>query len=393
MNDSKSVTSICILVTDFDSPSGGVQKNSRVLLRELEKRAVRAFVLARNYYGLERTARQGSTTVIRLPVYGNSRTVNGIIYFVTGFFWLLRNRSKYELVHCQQMFGPTMVALVAGLFTGKCVVTRVTTVGPLGEVKAVREMPLSFVRRRLLKRVSRWIALTAEMRREIETLGVEPDRIDVICNSTELPLLPAADRGQKSALREQFGIPSDCKIAIFVGRLSTEKGVDILLRAWQVVASRCSKVRLLILGSGGAYRNVEDELKGLARSLNIGDTTAFLGHVDNAKEYLLAADLFVLPSSTEGMSNSLVEAFACGLPIIASDIASNRELCCDRQNALLVPFGDVLKWANALTLLIEDGALADNLASESRATALKKLSNNVMVDNYLHAYEAALRGR
>lgn len=390
MDGRKQVRSVCILVTDFDSPSGGVQKNTKVLLSEFERRGIIAYVVARNYGGLERIEIKGTTVVYRSRVLGKSIAINGLLYFLESFFWLVVNRAKYDVVHCQQMFGPTMVATVAGLITRKPIVTRVTTVGELGEVKAVQEMRFRSVRKRLLSLVSKWIALTQEMKREIETLGIAPDRIEIIHNSTELPAVELLCSDTRLTMRKKLDISMAAPVVIFTGRLSAEKGIDVLLRAWSKVVLRFPHAKLLILGGGGEYRNVESELRGLTEELRLGGSVSYLGHVANPWDFLLAADVFVLPSSTEGMSNSLVEALAFGLPVVISDIESNRELCTDGLNSVMIPFGDVNAWADGICRVIEDQSLAIALRREARLTATLKLDHRGMTDKYLKVYHEVL---
>jgi glycosyltransferase involved in cell wall biosynthesis len=266
----------------------------------------------------------------------------------------------------------------------------VTTIGELGEVKQIREMPFSRLRLWLIKRVSAWAALTSEMKKELVGLGIEPNRIRVINNSTDIPSERGYEPKTKARLRLELGLGPE-KIGIFVGRLSDEKNLDVLIRAWKDVRAKFEGARLLILGAGGAYRNVEARLRDLVEELGLAKSVQFLGHVDRAKDYVLASDVFVLPSRTEGMSNALVEALACGAAIVATDIPGNTELCTDRENALLVPVGDVVATAAAIEEILASPMLAERLGKAARRTAEERLSVDRMVAAYMDAYQAILR--
>ena len=135
-NRAPALNGVVLLVTDVDAPSGGIQKNSRLLLRELHKRGVATYACVRNYHGLPSTEQVDGTSFHRSPVFGRGLAINGILYFASTFLWLLRNRDKYDVIHCQQMFGPTMVAAVASFFIRKPILTRVTTIGELGPFPA-----------------------------------------------------------------------------------------------------------------------------------------------------------------------------------------------------------------------------------------------------------------
>ena len=374
-----------MLVTNFDAFTGGVQRNSRLILSELNKRGVRTYVCARNYYNLDKNETKDGTVFHRSPVVGSSRAANGIVYLIDTLFWLIVNRKKYDVVHCQQMFGPTMVAAVSSFITGKPILTRITLSGDTGEAKAVRRMPLSSLRVRLIKRVAKWVALSSEMKAELEELGVPAGKIRVIPNSTELPATPAFDEPARSEMRRNLELPYD-KIAVFAGRLSEEKGLDTLMEAWHSVNQTCPDAHLLLLGEGGEYRNVEAELKRRCEELGLNGNVHFLGHVANAKDYILACDVFVLPSKAEGMSNALVEAFACGAAIVATDIPANAEICENGANSLLVPVGEPAPLHDAIMRLFDSPDLRERIGRGARSKAERELSVETMINSYIESY-------
>ncbi len=389
MNHIGEQPAVCMLVTDMDAASGGVQTNSRTLLRELNRRGMQTFACVRNYYGLPSKEMEDGTEIHRSPVWGRSRAINGILYLVDTFIWLLRNRRRYDVIHCQQMFGPAMAATIAGFFISKPIIVRITTVGDLGEVKHIREMPLAWLRLRLIRRVSRWVALTREMADELTTLDISSDKINIIHNSTEIPLEASFEPTVKESKRRALGLEYE-KMAVFVGRLSAEKGLDVLIDAWQMIGKLYPDAHLLILGGGGDYRNVEADLREQVAKQNLDARIHFVGHVSNAKDFILASDVFVLPSRTEGMSNALVEAFACGAAIVATEIPSNREICEDGVNALLVPVADPEALSDAIISVFESPGLGQRLGQEARKKAERELSVDAMVDEYLATYRLTL---
>jgi glycosyltransferase involved in cell wall biosynthesis len=165
----------------------------------------------------------------------------------------------------------------------------------------------------------------------------------------------------------------------------------VLLRAWKLVTPRFPDAHLALLGGGGAFRNVEKPLRELRDQLGLTASTHLLGHVDNVVEYLLAADLFVLPTSTEGMSNALLEAMAAGSAIVTTDIEPNRELLQPGVHARLVPPRVAAAVAAASGAVLADDALRDALGRAARRRAQVELSVTRMVDSYLEAYRALLR--
>lgn len=374
-----------MLVTNIDAPTGGIQKNSRLLLDQLNTRGIKTFVCTRNYYGLSPNEVVNGTVIHRSPVIGRSLALNGILYLLDTLFWLVKNRKKYDVVHCQQMFGPTMTAVIAGFITRKPILTRITSGGLLGEAQEITRMPLSGLRIKLIKHVARFVALTQEMRSELQQIGISEDRIAIIHNSTDIPHEVSYFKEGKNEIRKNLDLPAG-KIGVFTGRLSEEKCLDSLINAWKQVTEHFPDAQLLLLGEGGEFRNVEDALRKQVKGLDLERNVVFKGFVPNPKDYLIAADAFILPSRSEGMSNSLVEAFACGSTIIASDIGANREICIHDVNSLLFPVGDSKRLAEHLIRVFSDRETAERLGENARSFAEKELTVDRMTEKYLAEY-------
>lgn len=157
---------------------------------------------------------------------------------------------------------------------------------------------------------------------------------------------------------------------ICVGRLIERKGQHHLLEAFaQLRAGRAEPLRLTFVGTGDA----EDQLKGLAAGLGIAEDVSFLGFV--AREAMPAvyhtADLFVLPSQSEGMSIALLEAMAAGLPVVVSDTGGTSELVRADQNGQIVPWADVPALVAALARMLAQRERWGAMGAASRATALQ----------------------
>jgi glycosyltransferase involved in cell wall biosynthesis len=380
-----------MLVTDFDAATSGVSRQSHRLLRELNRLGVETFVCTRNYHRRPRNEVQDGAVIHRSPVLGRRfRAVNSLLYLVDALVWMVRNRNRYDVIHCQQMFGAAVVGLVAKSLLGKPVLVRVTTTGELGEVRHVRRTPPANLRLRQLRNVDRWVALTHDMQREVLTLDARPQRVCVIPNGVAAPEDAAYRPGVKERRRAQLGIPF-ARTALYAGRLSEEKNLDTLLCAWKLLENAFPEAHLLVCGEGGRFRNVAAQLRGLAAQLGIEAKAHFLGHVANPVDYMLASDLFVLPSRTEGMSNSLVEAMAAGAAIVATDIPANRELLVNDVEALLVPPGDAGELAAAVARILGSPETANRLGRAARDKAERELGLDRMALRYLELYCSMLR--
>lgn len=168
--------------------------------------------------------------------------------------------------------------------------------------------------------------------------------------------------------------------------LRPEKSVATLLDAFAHLASRCTGLRLVIVGSG-------PELAGLqarARALNITDACHFAPATADVPGWLHAIDIFVLPSLSEALSNSLMEAMACGCAVIASDTGGNPELVADRETGLLFQPGDAVDLAAKLEILIEQDKFRGQLARAGAALMRDKFSLPVMARQMEAIYDEFL---
>jgi phosphatidyl-myo-inositol dimannoside synthase len=166
-----------------------------------------------------------------------------------------------------------------------------------------------------------------------------------------------------------------------VGRLIERKSQHHLLRAFaRLRASSRRPVRLTLAGTG----DEEDSLRRLAAELSLNGDAAFLGLVphDSMPDVYRGADIFVLPSHSEGMSIALLEALASGLPVVVTNTGGTAELVQESTNGIIVPWADVSALAEALKRLVEDEDTRLRMGLESRRIA-KRFGWESLVDNYL----------
>ena len=180
--------------------------------------------------------------------------------------------------------------------------------------------------------------------------GVPASRVRTIWNGI--------DPGRFSYTGPRTGEP-----IVTVARLSPEKGVEGLLRAAALALRECPSLRFEIAGEGPCL----PELKRLALQLGVSDRVQFLGQVRDVPGLLARASMFVLPSESEGVALTLLEAMAKGLPVAATRVGGNCEVVVDGETGLLVPAGDAGALASAMLRLRDPGtALAMGQAGRRR---------------------------
>ena len=186
-------------------------------------------------------------------------------------------------------------------------------------------------------------------------------------------------------LRHNLGIDPQEFVFVSVGRLVGLKRYDLLIEAFAKLAK--ANAILVLVGDGVERNNLEQ----LAQTLGVSSRVVFLGVRSDVNEILSLAHCFVLASEIEGLSRSILEAMAAGLPIVATDVGGNKELVLNNQNGLLVPAGDASALADALQTILHDSNKQKQFGQTSKQLAQKNFSLENMTKQYQELYSNRLR--
>jgi glycosyltransferase involved in cell wall biosynthesis len=202
--------------------------------------------------------------------------------------------------------------------------------------------------------------------------------------------LNGAGPDRRETLREQLRLPKDAFIAVAVGMLRPEKNHIALLRAWLRFVERALRPARLVLlgGTSGDAGETEHALRDYVAAQRL-ESVVFAGAVSNVEDYLHAADAFALPSLMEGTSLAILEAMACGLPVVISDIPGNRDLVPSEEYGFLVPPDDPGVLAERLERLASDAGLRRTLGENARERAKTCFSLEAMVQRVEELYRGA----
>ncbi len=206
--------------------------------------------------------------------------------------------------------------------------------------------------------------------------GFPAEKIHVIPNGIDTDRFRPTD--DPSDLRRQLGLRADAPTVGIVAALRPEKNHEMLLRAIKRVRDRLPQVQLLIVGDGPQRAGLET----LARELGIGDAARFLGNRDDVHRVLAAIDLFALTSHMEANPVSILEAMACGKPVVATDVGSVSGSVHDGLTGYLVPEGDVAATAARLLQVLEDPQAARQMGRAARRRVVADGSVRRMVAGY-----------
>jgi sugar transferase (PEP-CTERM/EpsH1 system associated) len=238
------------------------------------------------------------------------------------------------------------------------------------------------LQRWMLHATSAAFSVSRQLRADlVKHLRVPERRFEVIYNGVDVTRTSAADRG---GARRIMGAAEGEVVVGSVGRLVTVKNYELLLGAFSRLAP---PARLVLIGDGPERARLE----GLADAKGIAARTTFLGHREDVADLLVGLDVFVLPSLSEGMSNTLLEAMAAGLPTIASDVGGNREIVQDGDSGLLFASEDEAGLLDGLRRLAGDPARRAELGRAGRDRVTREFSMDAMIGKYEALYERVAR--
>lgn len=224
----------------------------------------------------------------------------------------------------------------------------------------------------------------------IERDKIQPGRVFTVHNGVEIEKIaaqPAIDN-----LAATYGLHPDGKTVIAsVGQIWPVKGVDTLVDAAAIVCRKHPKTNFIIAG----FANGEwaEQLQWRILSLGLESNVKIVGYVRSIIPLLKASDIFCLLSRSEGLSNALLEAMACGLPPVVSNVGGNPEVVCDQQSGFLVPRENPEAAAERIIRLIEDPALARRMGENGRARVNQYFTADAMVRRMAELYSGLLAGR
>lgn len=229
--------------------------------------------------------------------------------------------------------------------------------------------------------------------------GVPRHKIALIRNGIDLSLYEHT--ANTPDIREELGIPTAARLVIMLARLNPQKGIDEFLHAAAEVRKRHPDVHFLVVGDKLDYKDgavVSDVdyhsyLHRLTETLNIGHCTWYTGHRTDVPALLAQSSVSVLPSHSEGLSNSLIESMAAGLPLVATNVGGNPELVNHGINGLLVPVMDHNALAGAINTILGDASLASSFGKASRRLCEEQFSMSRMAEATQHIYLHELEKR
>lgn len=304
--------------------------------------------------------------------------------FVAGLARALRRlRPQYDLIHTHQALWESItVGAARAWLSGAPTLIQPASSGYYGEAEEMARTRGFPVLRRLALHNTAFAAISEDIERQWLALGVPPSKMIRMASGVDTRYFRP---GSVDPAIEAI-LPPRPRV-VFTGRLHPQKNLAMLLDAWPAVA-RETGASLVLVGDG----EDRERLTERAEALGVADRIHFAGKVADPADHLRAADAFALPSVAEGMSNSLLEAMATGLPCLASDIGGNTDLLDRGQAGLLLPSDDPGAWSTAIVRVLSDRPFANRLGRAARSKVEVGYSIGAVVDRYQELYRRLVSG-
>lgn len=319
---------VAMLTQRYIPFTGGAEKQLSAVLRRLPAFGIEAIVVTRLHDESPTTEFVEGIRVHRIKLRG-PRPYASLTYTAKAIGILRRFRP--DIVHAHELLSPSTTAIAYKALFGVPVVAKVLRGGSLGDIAVLEGSRSGRLRLpRILKGIDAFAVISSEIDAELAARGVAADRRRFIPNGVDLDRFALASDDEKQAIRNRLDLP-DTKIALFVGRLTREKRIDQLVALWPRVRSAVPGAVLVVAGTG--------DLAGALKA-QAGPGVTLVGGRDDLRDFYAAADIFVLPSEAEGLSNALLEAMAMGLPSVVTAVGAAPELLRDDDLGQLVSVDD-----------------------------------------------------
>ena len=284
-------------------------------------------------------------------------SVPGFFKELDGFFmalsswWLLKKLTKqhpFNVIDAHFAYPDGYAASLLGKWLNLPVtITLRGTEVPLAEFPGRRKRMLT-----ALQNASKVFAVADSLKQHMVNLGADANKIEVVANAVDTAKFHPLD---KAEAREKLGLSKTAPVLVSVGGLVERKGFHRVLEIMPQLLKKYPDLMFLIVGGNSPEGGIRDRLEAQVEKVGLQDHVKFLGALPSEQLNipLSAADVFVLATANEGWANVFLEAMACGLPVVTTDVGGNKEVVKSSELGLVVPFGDAQALKQGITDALE----------------------------------------
>lgn len=321
----------------------------------------------------------------------NFRLVTYLISLFFNLMWIVK-KHDIKVIHAHHTIPVGLVGVIIGKIMRTPVVitshlmditTHGTDEGPLGNIK---DFESNFFYRKLisfsLNSCKKIVAVSADLANRIIQMGIDPEKTIVLRNAVDIHRFKPV---KNIEMRNKYNIKENEILIVFAGHLEPFKGIFELLDAFYEIRKKNQNVKLVVIGGGQS----EKEVKEIVSKYNLNGHITFTGKIspDTIQNFYQMADIFTLPSYTEGLPLVVVEAMACGLPIVASCVGGIPEIVKNNENGFLIPPRNKEKLAQKLDILINNRELREKFGKKSVELIDNEFNIDKRVNKLINIYK------
>ena len=367
----------------FPDMSGGAEHQARLQAEELTRRGHFVNVVCPRRRGTS-VSFVGGVRVYRLPVI-ERRYLQELTYCFMLSLFLLWHMRRFQLVHIHMTHLDSVITCAIAWAFRRPVYAKIARGGDSGDARYLARA--WYLRRIALAYPARFQCISEQILSDLRAVGVAAERLIEIPNGVEHGLSVSPAPEERHRRRQHLGLPADAVVVLFLGRYATIKGIDVLLDAWAGLPRSGAVLALVGRRPWNARVSVpESQTPGRTP---IGDVLDFEWS-DDPGEWTANADIFVLPSRGEGMSNALLRAMSDGLAVIATRVGAAEVMIEDGVSGCLVDVGDVSQLRSAISELIGDEARRIEFGAAAKARVARDYSIESVVDRIEVQYNQVL---
>lgn len=395
---------ICIFTETYFPVMGGGETQAQLLANGLVAKGHSVVILTRRSDAtLKKHEQYGEVRVYRLAPSGSGQLKKwGLL--LSSLPALIKLRDQYDLIFVSGYRIIGLIAVLAGRLFHKPVILKADSLGEMsGDFfeSGLKKFGFSrtslpfrlFLRFRnvVLKKADAFSAISPEIASEWTSNGIPFNKIHLIPNSVDTKRFRPVEPAEKKSLREKLDLSQSATIAIYTGRLVSYKGLPLLLKVWDEMRNRDENILLILAGTGGLdIHNCEKDLQDFVKTVGLEKNVLFTGAVPNVPEYLQASDLFVFPTENDAFPSSIVEAMACGLPVVTTPVGAIKTIITDGETGVLIQPGNAEQLSQELGVMLSERALAYRLGQAARKSVQELYSTETVTEKYLSLFHSLL---
>jgi glycosyltransferase involved in cell wall biosynthesis len=386
-NRCRDANAVWMVIPSFYPLIGGAETQAHCLSRALTHRGWNVRVLTRRDSAahsprLPRRELVHGVDVIRVSSRGPGKIAS--VQYLLGGLAVLVKAGNGAIFHAHDIGAPGLLAAIARRICGGRSVVKLRT-GALAYKERFGGRLPGRVFRFLLRCHDRIVVVNSEVEELLITLGIPPHKIVRIPNAIDGHVFRGSTLPEVEHARNALKLPLDKKVVLYVGRLAPVKRIDILLTAWSMLPEPLREESVLVLVGQGPSQLA---LAELVDDLGIQSSVLMLGARSDVNEYYRAANVFVLPSRTEGLSNALLEAMASELPVVATAVGGAIDVVEDQANGVLVAPEDAQDLNRGLRFLLSRPAEWQAMGRRGRRKVLDYAGLDVGVERLIGVYSS-----